>query len=145
MSVTEDHLHAAQPAPSPSSRTRSRSGRGLTFQRFHTTPGVHPYDEVEWERRTAAITGEGGETVFKQQDVEIPAFWSQQATKVVVSKYFRGHLDDPARERSVKQLISRVADTMTAWGRAGGYFASEADAETFNAELIYLLLHQRMA
>jgi ribonucleoside-diphosphate reductase alpha chain len=155
MSVTEDRLTPSQPAPAaevsvPRASTRTRRGarpelRGLSFSRLHTTPGVHPYDEVEWELRTAAITGEGGETVFQQKEVEIPAFWSQQATKVVVSKYFRGHLDDERRERSVKQLISRVADTIAGWGREGGYFASEEDADTFHAELTYLLLHQRMA
>lgn len=119
--------------------------RGLHFQRRFTTPGVHPFDQVEWEQREATITGEGGETVFRQDSVEIPAFWSQQATKVVVSKYFRGHLDDPRRERSVRQLISRVADTITGWGRDGGYFASEEAAAAFQAELTYLLLHQHMA
>jgi ribonucleoside-diphosphate reductase alpha chain len=106
---------------------------------------VHPFDELEWERRTAAITGERGEVVFEQKGVEIPAFWSQLATKVVVSKYFRGHLDDPARESSVRQLVGRVADTISGWGRKGNYFASEEDADSFQAELTYLLLHQRLA
>lgn len=151
MAVTEDKLgHSGTSARATGAR-RSRAAssreaaRGLSFNRRFTTPGVHPYDQVEWDLRTAAITGEGGETVFEQKDVEIPAFWSQQATKVVVSKYFRGHLDDPARERSVKQLISRVADTIADWGRKGDYFAGEADADTFQHELIYLLLHQYMA
>jgi ribonucleoside-diphosphate reductase alpha chain len=152
MSVTEDRPIApegdARPGKSPRrAARRSRAGApgGLQFARLHTTPGVSPYEDVEWDLRTATISGEGGEKVFEQRNVEIPAFWSQQATKVVVSKYFRGHLDDPHRERSVKQLISRVADTIAGWGRQGGYFASEADAETFHAELTYLLLHQRMA
>jgi ribonucleoside-diphosphate reductase alpha chain len=160
MAMTED-LTPAPNAPGlrsedgPTSQSvrnqRSRRSRatqapgGLTFSRLHTTPGTHPFDQVEWEQRTAAISGEGGETVFQQKDVEIPAFWSQQATKVVVSKYFRGHLDDARRERSVKQLISRVADTLARWGREGNYFATEADADTFHAELTYLLLHQYMA
>lgn len=147
MAVTEDKINA--PGAGAGSRRRSRRAEvapgGLQFQRRFTQAGVHPYDEVEWELRTAAISGEGGEKVFEQKDVEIPAFWSQQATKVVVSKYFRGHLDDPRRERSVKQLISRVADTITEWGRAGGYFAGEEAAEAYNAELTYLLLHQMMA
>jgi len=145
MAVTEDRLSNSRMG---SGRRRGRahaSRAGLTVTRHFTKPGVHPYDEVEWELRTAAITGEGGEVVFQQKDAEVPVFWSQQATKVVVSKYFRGHLDDPARERSVKQLISRVADTISGWGRAGGYFATDADAEVFNAELTYLLLHQYMA
>ncbi|MCC2669343.1 MAG: ribonucleoside-diphosphate reductase class [Armatimonadetes bacterium] len=156
MSVTEDRLSAAgsdgegDPRSTRTPRRATRRGRagysgGLQFPRVNTTAGVHPYDEVEWEPRTATISGEGGEKVFEQRDVEIPAFWSQQATKVVVSKYFRGHLDDPSRERSAKQLISRVADTIAGWGRQGGYFASEEDADTFHAELTYLLLHQHMA
>ena len=152
MAVTEDRLHSSTPAAGDARGLRAlrspRSGRssnGLTFSRLHTTPGIHPFDQVEWEMRRAAITGERGEVVFEQNDVEIPAFWSQQATKVVVSKYFRGHLDDPARERSVRQLVGRVADTITAWGRQGGYFASDGDADTYNAELTYLLLHQCMA
>ncbi|MFN3650721.1 MAG: vitamin B12-dependent ribonucleotide reductase [Armatimonadota bacterium] len=155
MAVTEDRLGAARASegkPRNSSRRRGRRGggdeqnlRGLTFQRRFTQAGVHPFDEVEWELRSATISGEGGEKVFEQRDVEIPAFWSQQATKVVVSKYFRGHLDDPERERSVKQLISRVADTITQWGRDGGYFATEEDGDIFHAELTHLLLHQKMA
>jgi ribonucleoside-diphosphate reductase alpha chain len=152
MAVTEDRLNVSR-AGGPGEESgrrgrRSRGGegpRGLSFGRRYTTPGVHPYDEVEWERRTASITGEGGETVFKQEEVEIPASWSQQATKVVVSKYFRGHLDDPRRERSVRQLISRVADTLADWGRADGYFATEEDADAFHMELVHLLLNQYMA
>ena len=128
-----------------STRRSSRALGGLKFSRHWTSPGVHPFDEVEWEKRRAAITGERGEVVFEQNDAEIPVFWSQQATKVVVSKYFRGHLDDPRRERSVRQLISRVADTIAQWGRDGNYFAGEEDASAFHAELVYLLLHQRMA
>src|SRR5438067_10579361 len=121
MAVTEDklghstatELDAASASRRGAARRAARElSRGLTFTRRFTQPGVHPYDQVEWEQRTAAITGEGGEKVFEQAGVEIPAFWSQQATKVVVSKYFRGHLDDPSRERSVRQLISRVADTL---------------------------------
>src|SRR5205814_1277890 len=123
MATTEDRLAISRTGSRDETRNASAPRRsrdrhpegsrgGLTFQRRFTRPGVHPYDEVEWELRTATISGEGGEKVFEQTDVEIPAFWSQQATKVVVSKYFRGHLDDPRRERSVKQLISRVAETM---------------------------------
>jgi ribonucleoside-diphosphate reductase alpha chain len=124
---------------------RRAAARGLKMERYWTRPGRSPYDEVEWELRTAVISGEGGEVVFEQKDVEIPKFWSQLATNVVVSKYFRGHLGDPRRERSVRQVISRVADTMTGWGREGGYFATEADAQAFNDELTYLLLHQYAA
>ena len=116
--------------------------RGLTFERYYTTPGVDPYDTVEWERRDAVIANEKGEVIFEQKDVEVPKAWSQTATNVVVSKYFRGHLDTDERETSVRQLIGRVADTMTRWGREGGYFATKDDAETFHAELTHILLYQ---
>ena len=115
---------------------------GIGIRRHFTTEGVHPYDMVDWERRDAHITNERGETVFLQPGVEIPAAWSQTATNVVVSKYFRGQLGTPQRETSVRQMIGRVADAMTGWGRAGGYFASAESAETFHAELTHILLHQ---
>src|SRR5262249_56056196 len=96
---------------------------GLTFPRFFTEAGVDPFDEIEWEIRAAAIGNERGEMVFEQRDVEIPKFWSQQATNIVVSKYFRGQIGTPERERSVRQLIGRVVDTITGWARARRYFA----------------------
>ncbi len=116
--------------------------KGLTFQRFYTTPGVSPFDTVEWELRDAVISNEKGERVFEQKGVEMPKSWSQTATNVVVSKYFRGQLGTPERERSVRQLISRVADTIAEWGRDGGYFATADDADTFHAELTHILLYQ---
>src|SRR3954462_8043919 len=116
--------------------------RGLRFERFYTTPGVDPFDTVEWELRNAVISNEKGEKVFEQKDVEMPKFWSQTATNVVVSKYFRGQLGSADRERSVRQLIGRVADTIAGWGRAGGYFATEEAAQTFHAELKHMLLYQ---
>ena len=91
--------------------------RGLTFERRWTRPGVHPYDEITWEYRTADIANESGKTVFEQKDVEVPTFWSQLATNVVVSKYFRGHIGTPEREHSVKQLIDRVVNTHRRAGR----------------------------
>jgi len=115
---------------------------GLSFERCNTTPGEHPFDAIEWELRDARIANEKGEVIFEQVGVEVPKKWSQTATNVVVSKYFRGQLGTPERESSVRQLISRVADTMLAWGQEGGYFATEADADTFHAELTYLLVHQ---
>ena len=121
------------------------STQGLTITRRFTRPGVHPFDEVEWELRTATITNEKGEVVFEQTDVEIPKSWSQMATNVVVSKYFRGQIGKPQRERSVKQLIGRVVDTISGWGREQGYFATSEDAEAFKHELAYLLVTQRMA
>jgi len=122
--------------------TRKPAG-GIEFRRYFTQPGVDPFDAVEWEMRDAVIGSEKGEKVFEQKGVEVPKFWSQTATNVVVSKYFRGHLGTTGRERSVRQLIGRVVDTMTAWGQRGGYFASATDAETFHAELTHILLHQQ--
>jgi len=121
---------------------------GLRFARFFTTPGVDPFDAVEWEIRDAVITNEKGEKVFEQRGVEVPKAWSQTATNVVVSKYFRGQLGSPQREHSVRQLIGRVADTIAGWGRTGGYFAAETpeasaeNAATFHAELTHILLNQ---
>jgi ribonucleoside-diphosphate reductase alpha chain len=139
-------------APRRSASERARVGTkvevesgGIHVERKFTHEGVHPFDEVTWERRTAAIGNEKGETVFEQKDCEIPTFWSQMATNVVVSKYFRGKLGTPRRETSVKQMISRVADTIAKWGREGGYFATETDAQTFQDELTHLLLHQKMS
>jgi ribonucleoside-diphosphate reductase alpha chain len=120
-------------------------GGGIHVERRFTQEGVHPFDEVTWESRTAAIGNEKGESVFEQKDCEIPTFWSQMATNVVVSKYFRGKLGTPGRETSVKQMISRVADTIGKWGREGGYFATETDAQAFQDELTHLLLHQKMS
>jgi ribonucleoside-diphosphate reductase alpha chain len=119
--------------------------RGLTFERRWTRPGVHPYDEITWEYRTAGIANETGKSVFEQKDVEVPDFWSQLATNVVVSKYFRGHLNTPERETSVRQLIDRVVNTITAWAETQRYFATDADLQTFKAELTHLLVHQKMS
>ncbi len=119
--------------------------RGLTFERRWTRPGVHPYDEITWEYRTAGISSETGKTVFEQKDVEVPAFWSQLATNVVVSKYFRGHVGTPEREHSVKQLIDRVVNTIAAWAETRRYFASDEDLAAFKAELTHLIVHQKMA
>ena len=119
--------------------------RGLTFERRWTRPGVHPYDEIPWEIRTAAIGNESGKLVFEQKDVEVPASWSQLATNVVVSKYFRGHLGTPERETSVRQLIDRVVLSITAWAETQHYFATDADLATFSAELTYLLVNQKMS
>jgi ribonucleoside-diphosphate reductase alpha chain len=117
---------------------------GLTVERRFTTPGVHPFDEVEWELRDAVI-GDPAKPAFEQRDVEFPKSWSQNATNIVAQKYFRGGLDSPDRERSVKQMISRVAGRISEWGRDGGYFATDEDAEAFEAELTHILLHQKAA
>ncbi len=115
---------------------------GIEFARHFTRKGVSPYDEIEWEIRTASIANEKGEVIFQQEGVEIPKPWSQTATNIVVSKYFHGQLGTPERERSVRQLIDRVARTMTDWGIDGGYFESDEDALTFRDELTHLLLNQ---
>jgi ribonucleoside-diphosphate reductase alpha chain len=118
---------------------------GIAIERFFTKAGVDVYDTCEWEMRSAAITSESGGIVFEQKDVEMPKFWSQMATNVVVSKYFRGHIGSPDRETSVRQLIGRVVRTLTGWGREGGYFASEADGDAFRDELTHILLYQMAA
>ena len=117
--------------------------RGLTFERRWTRPGVHPYDDITWEYRTAGISSETGKTVFEQKEVEVPASWSQLATNVVVSKYFRGHVGTPDREHSVRQLIDRVVNTITAWAETRRYFATDEDLAAFKAELTHLLVTRR--
>jgi ribonucleoside-diphosphate reductase alpha chain len=117
---------------------------GLTVERRFTTSGVHPFDEVEWELRDAVI-GDPESPAFEQRGVEFPKSWSQNATNIVAQKYFRGKLGTAERERSVKQMISRVAGTIAGWGREGGYFATSEDADAFEAELTHILLHQKAA
>ncbi len=124
---------------------RGTAAPGLEFPCYFTLPGVDPFDEVEWEIRSAVIGNEKGQVVFEQRDVEIPIFWSQQATNIVVSKYFRGPLGAPERERSVKQLIGRVVDTITRWAREQKYFASEDALRSFSWELKHLLVYQKAA
>jgi ribonucleoside-diphosphate reductase alpha chain len=124
--------------------TTSRK-RGLTFKRYFTKPGVHPFDVIEWEMRTATIGNEKGETIFEQIGVEVPNFWSMTATNIVASKYFHGKLGTPEREFSVKQLVERVARTMSAWGWKNSYFQTEEDAEIFYHELVFLLVNQYMS
>jgi ribonucleoside-diphosphate reductase alpha chain len=124
---------------------RGEGATGLKMERRFTRPGEDVYGTVEWEQRDAVISNERGEKVFEQTGVEIPKTWTQLATNVVVSKNFRGHIGTPDREKSVRQLISRVADTMANWGRGMDYFASEEDARTFQDELTHILLHQKAA
>jgi len=132
-------------APMAGVNEPTTTGRGLKFRRYFTTGGLSPFDAVEWEERTASITSESGGIVFEQKNVQVPKAWSQTATNIVASKYFHGPQGTPARESSVRDLISRVTTTMKGWGLAGGYFASPADAEVFHAELSHLLVHQMMA
>jgi len=112
------------------------AGRALTIERYFTTAGASPLDSVAWELRTAAVGS------FRQENVEFPQSWSQNATNIVAQKYFRGQLDSPAREHSVKQMVTRVAGTIADWGRQRGYFATAADGDAFEDELSYILLHQ---
>ena len=119
---------------------------GLTFTRYFTKEGTHPFDEVEWENRDAVIPNykEGG-NAFEQRDVEFPASWSQNSTNIVAQKYFRGTLGTPQRESSVRQLVGRVVDTITGWGRKNDYFATDEDARIFAEELTHLLVNQKAA
>ena len=119
--------------------------KGLAWPRRWTTAGIHPYDEIAWETRTASIGNESGKSVFEQKDVEVPASWSQLATNVVVSKYFRGHVGSPERETSVRQLIGRVTGQIDAWAEQQHYFKSDEDRSAFIAELTHLLVNQKMA
>ena len=107
-------------ASSPKPAIDRKKFPGLQFRRYFTKPSVSPYDTVEWETRTASITGDKGKVFFEQKDIEIPRAWSQTATNVVAQKYFRGVLGSPARERSVKQLLGRVVDTLARWGEEDG-------------------------
>ncbi len=118
---------------------------GLAVDRYFTREGVDPFADVEWELRDAVISGADGKVFFEQKQVEFPKVWSQTATNVVVQKYFRGTLGTAQRERSVKQMISRVADTIYGWGKADGYFKSPRDAHAFRDELVHLLVQQKMA
>ncbi len=119
---------------------------GVTFPRYFTEklePGKTPYDEIQWELRTAAIGNDKGAVIFEQTDIEVPADWSQTATNIVASKYFHGKMGSPGRERSVAQLVHRVVDTIADWGKADRYFATETDADNFRNELAHLMLTQK--
>jgi ribonucleoside-diphosphate reductase alpha chain len=119
---------------------------GIGIRRHFTTEGVHPYDEVTWERRDARITNyKDGSVAFEQLGVEVPSTWSVNATNILAQKYFRGTLGAPDREWSLKQVADRVADTITSWGVKDGYFVDKAEAEAFNAELKHLIVHQKAA
>ncbi|MBV9008083.1 MAG: vitamin B12-dependent ribonucleotide reductase, partial [Verrucomicrobia bacterium] len=134
---------------------RSRAARsrstGLRFKRVFSDARVAPFDEVQWQRRTAEITDDGGKIIFKQENIEVPSAWSPLATKIAVSKYFYGDIangTDPykgGRETSVRQLIHRVTRTITDWGTADGYFADQKSAEVFYDELTWLCLNQHGA
>jgi ribonucleoside-diphosphate reductase alpha chain len=138
--ATSETERTASSTPARFARTRG----GLSVRRFFTSAGTHPFDAVEWELRDARI-GHGEHVAFEQPKVEFPKSWSQNAANIVAQKYFRGQLGSREREHSVKQMLSRVAGTIARWGREGGYFASDEDADTFEAELTHILLHQMAA
>lgn len=118
---------------------------GLTIEPIFTSDNVHPFEKLNWQRRTALIKSEKGEIVFQQQDVEFPESWSQSAVNVVASKYFHGKLGTSQREFSVKQLIDRVARTIRDWGEKDGYFSNSDAADIFYRELVHLLVNQKAA
>src|SRR3984893_10556523 len=130
--------------PQTAPAQRIEAGKGLSIGRCFTTAGNHPFDAVEWELRDARI-GHGDRVAFEQRDIEFPKSWSQNATNIVAQKYFRGQLGSPERESSVKEMIGRVAGTISRWGREGNYFASEEDAKAFNHELTHILVNQLAA
>jgi ribonucleoside-diphosphate reductase alpha chain len=130
----------AQPANST-----AQAAAALRFPRYFSKPGVSPYDEVQWERRTAAITDAAGKTIFEQKDVEVPVDWSMTATNIVASKYLHGQMGTSERESGVRELVTRVAETIRDWGLAGGYFATAEDASVFHDELVHLLVTQKVA
>src|SRR3989344_2356413 len=139
---------ASEPLDYDNTITDAVPGNGLHKTGFiwpRLFSSTHPYDEIEWERRTAKISKGGGEVVFEQTNVEVPSFWTQTATDIVASKYFRGRLNGSDREYSAKQMIDRVADTMAKWGLKDGYFASSEDAENFSLDLKWILINQYAA
>jgi ribonucleoside-diphosphate reductase alpha chain len=119
--------------------------QGLNFTRRFSTDGVSPYDEIQWEKRTASITDTKGNSIFEQKDVEVPVDWSMTATNIVASKYLHGQMGTPEREAGVRQLVGRVVETIRDWGIKGGYFATAVDAQIFHDELAHMLLTQKVA
>ncbi len=145
MSQAKMALHEKLMAGKTGTPAETPRESGLAFPRFFTDGKVSPLDALEWDRRTALISNEKGQTIFRQEDVEVPKSWSQTATNIVASKYFHGKVDTPERETSIRQLISRVADTLVGWGEQGGYFASAGARDTFRDELTHLLVEQKMS
>ena len=141
--VTEkiNKTESAAPVMTPA----KKKAQGLSFRRFFTKPGVSPYNEVEWELRLAQITDAQGNAIFEQKDVEVPKDWSMTATNIVASKYLHGTIGTPERETGVRQLVSRVAETIRDWGLAQGYFHTPEDGATFHDELVHILIRQYVA
>jgi ribonucleoside-diphosphate reductase alpha chain len=136
---------SVEDAGHPPTSAASATAKALRFPRLFSRANASPYDEIQWETRTAAITDAGGKTIFEQKEVEVPVDWSMTATNIVASKYLHGQIDTPERETGVRQLVGRVAETIRDWGLAGGYFASSEDAALFHDELVHLLVTQKVA
>src|SRR5271154_2533884 len=139
--VTESTVTPSTSAPAPA----KKKSPGLAFRRFFTKPSVSPYDEVEWDLRLAQITDAQGTVIFEQKDVEVPKDWSMTATNIVASKYLHGKIGTPEREKGVRQLVGRVAETIRDWGMAQGYFRTAEDGATFHDELGHILIRQYAA
>src|SRR2546429_9134326 len=144
MASAEQQVQAATTAPDEVRNTVVDEAASLGIRRYFTIVGRDPFDEIEWETRDAFIPGKD-KPVFEQKGVEFPRFWSQTATNIVAQKYFRGRMGSPEREFSVKQMIGRVVTTIGRWGRDGGYFANEDEAQTFEDELKAILVNQLAA
>jgi ribonucleoside-diphosphate reductase alpha chain len=142
---TVNETKAAAPSSAASITTPKKKAPGLSFRRLFTKPGISPYDEVEWDLRTAQITDAHGNVIFEQKDVEVPKDWSMTATNIVASKYLHGKIGTPERETGARQLVSRVAETIRDWGHAQGYFKTPEDAATFHDELAHILIRQYAA
>ena len=143
--VTEKKKSPESVASAPVIPAAKKKAPGLQFRRLFTKPGVSPYEEIEWERRVAQITDAQGNVIFEQKDVEVPKDWSMTATNIVASKYLHGTIGTPERETGVRQLVTRVAETIRDWGKADGYFRSDEDAAVFHDELAHILLRQYAA
>ena len=142
---TDTKTAAAPSSVAASPAAPKKKAPGLSFRRLFTKPGVSPYDEVEWDRRTAQITDSHGGVIFEQKDVEVPKDWSMTATNIVASKYLHGKIGTPERETGARQLVSRVAETIRDWGMAQGYFRTPEDGATFHDELVHILVRQYAA
>jgi ribonucleoside-diphosphate reductase alpha chain len=143
--TTVESTIAPAPPVAPANASRKKTAPGLSFRRLFTKPGVSPYDELEWDLRLAQITDAQGNVIFEQKNVEVPKDWSMTATNIVASKYLHGKVGTPERETGVRQLVTRVAETIRNWGLAQGYFKTPEDGATFHDELVHILVRQYAA
>ena len=144
-SVNSPGVTPATPVTASDLALNKKCAPGLSFRRFFTKPGVSPYDELEWDLRLAQITDAQGNVIFEQKDVEVPKDWSMTATNIVASKYLHGKVGSPERETGVRQLVTRVAETIRNWGLDQGYFKTPEDGATFHDELVHILVRQYAA